>query len=138
MVKKELLNWIKSEEAEGYSARKLSKYLAEKGYSKDDIKEAMEMAEKEGAGASAGKTGKPSKRIYKYLAAAVIVLLVFYGVMFYLTHKPGNKEEVAPYTGEIPEELPLINITPPEGREQPTGEEIPAEPENLTIDMLAT
>jgi hypothetical protein len=139
MVKKELLKWIESEEAEGFSPKKLSKYLSEKGYSKDEIKEAMEQADKQKESEPKfEKIGKHSKRIYKYIIALVIILLLVYGVMFYFSRKPGGtKEEITEQPKEIPGEEPLINITPLD-REQPIEGEIPPAPENLTTDIFAS
>ena len=41
MVNKELLDWIKSEEAQGYTDSQLVEYLQKQGYSKPEIDSAL-------------------------------------------------------------------------------------------------
>ncbi len=47
MVNEELVNWIKSEEAQGYSEKALTKILTKQNYSNKDIQEAFNSLKKE-------------------------------------------------------------------------------------------
>ncbi len=44
MVNKRLVDWIKSEETQGYTEAQLRKYLIQKGYNKKDVEEAIKLA----------------------------------------------------------------------------------------------
>ncbi len=44
MVNKQLVDWIKSEEAQGYSERQLREYLLKQGYLKKDVDEAVKLS----------------------------------------------------------------------------------------------
>lgn len=104
MVKKELIKWIESEEAEGYSAKKLSKYLVEKGYSKDQIKEAMDLtSQKKKPETSFEKVSKP-KCTWRYVVLAVILIIIVAGTIMYLS----PREKVVEEDIDEPQEIVVV------------------------------
>ena len=105
MVKKELLKWIESEETAGYSPKKLSKYLAEKGYSKEQIKEAMDLADQEKKSEPQfEKIGKPKPKWLYIVLAVVLVIVIVAGTIAYLS----PREKVVEENIDEPQEIVVV------------------------------
>ena len=76
MINKELLDWIKSKRAQGYSEQQLRLYLSRKDYEKKDIEEALNH--------SGGKPGIPFISKKAIFIALPIMILILVGYSFYM------------------------------------------------------
>ncbi|MBN2367403.1 hypothetical protein JXC34_00160 [Candidatus Woesearchaeota archaeon] len=90
MANKELLDWIKSEEAQGYNDSQLEEYLVKQGYTKPEIESAIkELKIKPGAGKKSSSKSKnieeeieTNPHIAFYLVIGLIIVLIISTFLF--------------------------------------------------------
>ncbi|MBU0459848.1 MAG: hypothetical protein KJ597_02170 [Nanoarchaeota archaeon] len=74
MVNKELLHYIKSEEAQGYSSQQLSSYLVQQGYDPKEVNEAINFA------------NRPKHVVNKKLIIISIIFVIIIIISFFFVH----------------------------------------------------
>lgn len=91
MVKKELVEWINSEKAQGYSNAQLRQYLIKQGYNKKDIEEALVSTKK--------STFLPfiNKKALFIVIPIILILLVGYSVYMLNLEKYMNDQNTLVY-----------------------------------------
>lgn len=81
MVNKQLVDYIKSEEAQGYSSQQLQSYLVQQGYNPNEVRKAMDYANKP-------QVSKSTNKKFIFIGIALIIVIAVVAVSFLFLTKP--------------------------------------------------
>ena len=86
MVNQQIINWIKSQEAQGYSPQQIYSNLIQQGYNPNEVDKAINIASQQNKQVS--QSTEPVKKSFNFLAIIIIGILVIGligGGIFYFT-----------------------------------------------------
>ena len=94
MVNQQIIDWIKSQEAQGYSPQQIYSYLTQQGYTPNDINEALKLVSQ---GQMSQQTSSPPKGIPILpilIIGIVIVALIGGGIFWFMSQDKKTDSEI--------------------------------------------